>query len=163
MHREVVVSDHNTDWLLEIEQDERFEPLPKPPNAADNWIHAGGDRLRVDYFVDKQSRRLVGAARFGRRTQGHPKYAHGGAIAALADDVLGTTAWLSGRMISSLNISVDFRNYVPLGSLVRVDAEVTRVEGRKVWARCTIVSPPNTVHAEAEGLFLQVAETTGRE
>jgi transcription antitermination factor NusG len=38
---------------------------------------------------------------------------------------------------------------------VRVEASVVSVDGRKVTVTCGVLTPPETVHAEGAGLFLQ--------
>ena len=146
------------DWALALDDDPAFERLGKPPNLATNWVHANpnGRRLRADYFVDKVGRNLIGVAVFGDEAEGLPGLAHGGAITSLIDDALGTTAWLAGHYAMSLNLNVDFRRVIRLGVPVRLDASVSRVEGRKVYAACRIISPPDTLHSEGAGLFLQV-------
>lgn len=155
------MSDGRPRWATALEADPRLEPLPKPPNVPDHWVHAGAGSggLVADYFVDREARALVGIARFGSRTSGHPNVVHGGAIATLIDDALGTAAWLAGHFVVSLNVGVDFHRFVPVGAWVRIDARVTGVDGRKVRASCAVSSAPDTVHAEGSGLFLQVEPT----
>lgn len=157
--------DHRDDepsWATELRRLPGHEPLPKPPNRAEHWLHANRARggLAVDYFVDRQTRSLTGIARFGETTAGHTDTVHGGCIATLVDDALGTCAWLAGHYVVSLSLTTDFVRYVPVGAWVRVHASVVGVEGRKVIAECELASMGEgaeaTVHARGRGLFLQV-------
>jgi acyl-coenzyme A thioesterase PaaI-like protein len=140
------------DWLGEIEGDPAWQRLPGPPNRAHNWVHG---RLDVRYFVDTTGQRLVGVAWFGADAEGPPGFAHGGAIASLIDDAMGTTAWTAGHRVVTLNMSVNMRAFVPLLAPVRIECNVSGVDGRKVHVACRVLTPPETVHADATGLFLQ--------
>jgi acyl-coenzyme A thioesterase PaaI-like protein len=145
------------DWVRALESDPALSRLPKPPNQEHNWVHASADgrRLSVEYFADLASQRIVGVATFGADAEGPPGFAHGGAIASLIDDAMGTTAWTAGHRVFTLNVSVNFRSFVPLATPVRLEASVAGVEGRKVTVTCRVLTPPETVHAEGTGLFLQ--------
>lgn len=143
-------------WVNALEHHPSLRRLGKPSNLGMNWVHGAPEdrRLWIEYYADAHAKKMVGVAVFDDRAVGHPGYAHGGAIASVLDDILGTTAWLAGDKVFSANLSVDFRKHVPLRSFVRVDAQVNRVEGRKVYAGCRLTSSPDVLHAEAEGLFL---------
>ncbi len=146
-------------WISAIETDPTLQRLPAPPNRERNWVHANPDGRRLDirYFVDTSGQRLLGIASFGADAEGPPGFAHGGAIASLIDDAMGTTAWTAGHRVVTLNMSVNMRAFVPLHVPVRVECAVASVDGRKVHVTCRVLSPPDTVHADATGLFLQPA------
>jgi acyl-coenzyme A thioesterase PaaI-like protein len=143
------------DWIATLESDPALKRLPSPPNRERNWVHASADRLDVRYFVDLDGQRLHGIATFGSHAEGPPGHAHGGAIASLIDDAMGTTAWTAGHRVVTLSMTVNLRSFVPLHVPVRVECSVASVEGRKVHVACRIVTPPESVHADATGLFLQ--------
>jgi acyl-coenzyme A thioesterase PaaI-like protein len=145
------------DWIRAIEIDPTLTRLPTPPNRERNWVHGNpeGRRIDVRYYADTSGQRLFGIASFGADCEGPPGSAHGGAIASLIDDAMGTTAWTAGHRVFTLTVTVNMRAFVPLGVPVRVECAVERVDGRKVTVACRVVSPPETVHADATGLFLQ--------
>ncbi|HVK74579.1 MAG TPA: PaaI family thioesterase [Kofleriaceae bacterium] len=149
------------DWIRALETDPTFELLGKPPNRERNWVHADPDRrLDLRYYVDKAGQRLVGVVTFGSHTEGHPGHGHGGAIASVIDDAMGTTAWTAGLVVVTLSMTVNMRKVVPLNVALRLEGWVDRVDGRKVHVACRLVTPPDTVHADATGLFLQPAGGT---
>lgn len=147
------------DWIAVLEGDPTLTRLPQPPNRDHNWVHANPDgrRLAIRYYVDTTGQRLLGVVTFGADAEGPPGYAHGGAIASLIDDAMGTTAWTAGHRVVTLTMTVNMRAFVPLGVPVRVECHVASVDGRKVHVACRVVTPPGTVHADATGLFLQPA------
>jgi acyl-coenzyme A thioesterase PaaI-like protein len=150
-------------WARALTVDPRYELLGKPSNQQQNWLHANptGERVTTRYYVDRQRLTLSAITFFGREAEGRPGVAHGGAIATVLDDVSGTTGWLTGKPVVSLNLNIDFRAFVPTGAWLLVEGRVRDAQGRKVYVTCTITTPDvseagATLHAEAKGLFLHV-------
>jgi acyl-coenzyme A thioesterase PaaI-like protein len=115
-----------------------------------------GNRYRVRYYRDEKAR-LRARIWFGPETEGPPGHSHGGAMAAVLDEVLGLAAWAAGYSIVVGNLNVSFRNLLPLEQVVTVESEVVSVEGRKVMVHGRICSG-ETVFAEAECLCITIPE-----
>jgi acyl-coenzyme A thioesterase PaaI-like protein len=114
-----------------------------------------GERLRVRYFERIADGALVGKAWFGPKAEGPPGYAHGGALAALIDEITGGAAWLAGHPVVAARLVVNFRRRLPLGEVTRFSAWVSAVDGRKVTASAKVVSDEgDAVYAEGENLLV---------
>lgn len=87
--------------------------------------------------------------------QGAPTLAHGGAVAAVADDLLGHAVRLVGVPAVTRRLEVDYLAPVVLGHPHRARAWVERVEGRKIWTHFELDGPSGRC-ATAVGLFVQV-------
>ncbi|OQY20215.1 MAG: thioesterase [Desulfobacteraceae bacterium 4572_35.1] len=115
----------------------------------------GGDRYRVAYY-----RNGKGALRariwFGPATEGPPGHSHGGAMAAVLDEVLGLAAWTAGYSVVVGNLNISFRNMLSLGEVVTVETEVVSAQGRKVMVHGKICQG-DTVFASAECLCITIA------
>jgi hypothetical protein len=48
--------------------------------------------------------------------RGPPGHTHGGASAALLDEVMGAAVWRAGYQVAAGNLEVEYRRPVPLGS-----------------------------------------------
>lgn len=121
--------------------------------------HAGDDnRLRVRYYRPEGDSPLgvVGKAWFGAHAEGPPGHAHGGSMAALLDDLMGTCAWVAGHMVVAANIRIDFRRPLPLGSVVRLEARVEKADGKKIHTRGRILDPDGAPFSEGQGLFIAI-------
>jgi acyl-coenzyme A thioesterase PaaI-like protein len=90
-----------------------------------------GERFRIRYYRDSAGH-LKARVWFGPETEGPPGYAHGGAMAAVLDEVLGLAAWAAGYSIVVGNLNASFRNLLPLKKVVTVETKVVSVEGRKI-------------------------------
>jgi acyl-coenzyme A thioesterase PaaI-like protein len=88
--------------------------------------------------------------------QGAPGLAHGGVLAAAFDEMLGAANWLLGHPVVTGRLECDFKRPVPVGAILRIDAEIVGVAGRKVYARATGRLEDDAVAVNAFALFVQV-------
>ncbi|MCK4503600.1 MAG: PaaI family thioesterase [Desulfuromonadales bacterium] len=118
-----------------------------------------GDRYRVAYYRNTEEE-LRARIWFGPATEGPPGASHGGAVAAVLDEVLGLAAWAAGYPIVVGNLNISFRNMLPLGEVVTVETSVVSVEGRKVMVHGKICCG-DVVFATAECLCITIVKTVG--
>jgi acyl-coenzyme A thioesterase PaaI-like protein len=92
--------------------------------------------------------------------QGAVGLAHGGAIAAAFDEVLGAVQIHFGETAVTASLTTEFRLPVPVGSVVHLLARPEQREGRKmrVVGEARLGGPDGPVAARAEGLFVVVGE-----
>ncbi len=115
-----------------------------------------GNRYRVRYFKNEKQE-LRARVWFGPETQGPPEHVHGGAMAAVFDEVLGLAAWTAGYPIVVGNLNVSFRNLLPLEHVVTVESTVVSVDGRKVLVDGRLCSG-DTIYAEAQCLCITIPQ-----
>jgi len=96
-----------------------------------------------------------GEVRFGSAYEGPPGHVHGGFVAAAFDEVLGFAQSLTGNPGMTGTLTVRYRRPTPLHTDLRFEAEVDRVEGRKIFTHGRLFAG-DTLTAEAEGLFISV-------
>jgi acyl-coenzyme A thioesterase PaaI-like protein len=131
---------------------------------------AANKEFTVKMFHKKEENKVTYVVRAGERVQGPPGYVHGGAIATLLDDCLGSAVFLSGsfamtgKVVSNIillsflqfaaNLNINYRKPIPLNSVRTVEAFLEKQEGRKLYAKGCIYDKDGSVHAEASGLFV---------
>lgn len=113
------------------------------------------NRFSIKYFVRESDKRFFGKVYFGKETQGPPGNAHGGSIAAVLDEAMGFSAWLTGQTVVAAKIEIEFFQMLPVNSVVTVEAWVESVEGRKVRTKGKIYDG-NKVFSSSEGLFINI-------
>ena len=118
-----------------------------------------GDRLRAHYYRRNQDNAWVGRVWFGPGAEGPPEHAHGGSIAAVLDEAMGGAVWMSGHLALAAQLTLHYRNMLPLGTVTMVEASVSSVEGRKVHALGKINGPDGQLFCEAEGIFIKLDES----
>ncbi|WP_405722153.1 PaaI family thioesterase [Streptomyces sp. NBC_01537] len=90
--------------------------------------------------------------------QGAPGLAHGGVLATALDETLGSLTWLLHTIAVTGRLETDYVRPVPVGSTLFLDARVTAVAGRKIYATATgrIGAPDGPVAVRADALFIEV-------
>ena len=115
-----------------------------------------GDRLRLRYYRRDADGAMVGKVWFGPGSEGPPGHAHGGSMAAVLDEAMGGSAWMAGHAVVAAEIRIRYLNMLPLGTVTRLEAWVSEVEGRKVSTRSHLVGGDRKVYAAGDGLFMVI-------
>lgn len=113
-----------------------------------------GDRIRVRYFKREQDGALVARVWFGPGAEGPPGHAHGGSIAAVLDEAMGASAWMTGHSVVIVRLAVVFRRALPLCTDATVEVRITRKKGKRIWICGLLMASDGTTFAEARGLFI---------
>jgi len=97
---------------------------------------APGGLERYELSLRADGLALAARARLGRASCGHPAFVHGGALAALLDDAMGTLVAASphGAGVTA-SLTVDYRAPTPAGAELRVLVGVDAVETGKSGAK----------------------------
>ncbi len=136
-------------WI-EVEPFPKTRPIPSYVSA-----NSSDEQLQVRFYLMGES--MVGRAHFGASTQGPPGHAHGGSMAALLDEVMGGTCWALGKPVLAAQITIQFRNKLPLGTVVQFEGRIERSERKKMYTAGVLKSiDGSVVYAEGTGLFIQV-------
>jgi acyl-coenzyme A thioesterase PaaI-like protein len=101
-------------------------------------------------------RTALGLVTFGSAYEGPPGSVHGGFVAAAFDEVLGYVQSLGERPGMTGTLTVRYRSPTPLHTELRFEAELVRMEGRKIFTRAQVLGG-GRLCAEAEGIFISVA------
>lgn len=119
-----------------------------------------GPRAPASYglVAHRQGNEVVASFTFGPAHEGGPYLAHGGAVAAVCDDLLGHVLRLVGTPAVTGRLEVDYIRPVALGERLRLVARLDRREGRKLWIVCEgRDEKKGDARFAARGLFVQVA------
>ena len=97
----------------------------------------------------------------GPEVAGFPGVVHGGILATLLDEVLNRTAVREQRWLMTGRLDIRYRQAAPVGKKLRVTARTLSSRKRMVQAagEIRLADEPETVIAEAEGVFLPIPES----
>ena len=87
--------------------------------------------------------------------QGPPGFAHGGIIAAALDEAMSLLLHGQHTFAVTGRLEVDLRAPAPIGSFVRIEADVERVEGRRVHVAARALGEDGSELAGARGVFVE--------
>lgn len=125
---------------------------PHQPNClgcGDENPAAMGLRLRIE------GDRVKGDVTLDRRQEGAPGFAHGGAVATILDDTLGTLLLVVRRPAVTAKLEVNYRRPAFIDRRFEVEAWLERAEGRKLHLAGELRDRGELI-ADARGLFLEV-------
>jgi acyl-coenzyme A thioesterase PaaI-like protein len=137
------------------------------PFDADEWQSPSGRRmdlpvrgniLTVPMSARKtEDGRIRGWARFARFHLGRNGAVHGGSLGMLFDTVLGMTSSVltGGPYQRTAYLKINYRHIVPIEKELQIEAEIDRVEGRKIFVSGRL-SDGDTLLTEADALFVRL-------
>ncbi|XP_006168458.1 acyl-coenzyme A thioesterase THEM4 [Tupaia chinensis] len=117
------------------------------------------DGLGFEYvmFYNNAEERVVCLFQGGPYLQGAPGFIHGGAIATMIDATVGMTALIAGGIVMTANLNINYKRPIPLCSVVVINSQLDKVEGRKYFVSCKVQSvDEKTLHSEATSLFIKL-------
>ncbi len=95
---------------------------------------------------------------FSQAEQGPPGYAHGGATAAVIDEVMGAVVWRSGLKVVLGNLNVNYYKPVPLNVLLRAEGWVEKTSGKLAHAFGQILLNDGTKLAAGIGMYVHAPQ-----
>lgn len=135
------------------------------------WKEGVLEQYKLSLAPDRQT--LHASIRLGDEACGHPKFVHGGAIATVFDDCMGSLFFAAryecvyffrfkvhavyrvGNGFTA-KLETNYRHPIPAGTNVKLIASVQKVDGRKVWLQSKMVdeADESILYAEATALFV---------
>lgn len=116
-----------------------------------------GDRIRVRYFKTEELDQIWGRVWFGPGAEGPPGCVHGGAQAAVLDEVCGGCVWIFGHQVVALKLETDFLSFVPLQTELTLKAWIVQRDKRKIFTEGTLSDQDGQILARARVLFIQLS------
>jgi acyl-coenzyme A thioesterase PaaI-like protein len=105
--------------------------------------------------------KAVAKVNFGSAYEGAPGCVHGGFVAGAFDEVLGYVQSMSSNAGMTGTLTIIFRNPTPLHTELFFEAEIVKIEGRKIFTEGRLYAG-DLMTAEAKGIFISVNEAKFR-
>lgn len=154
---------------------ESINGVPPEPTAPSDWIlleepkvwprgdflspNSKGERTRITYYQREEDDHLYAEAWFGAGTEGGPGNVHGGALAAVLDELMGFTCWYRSHPVMTGQLTVTYRSPVPINTEARCEAWIDRIENRKVFLKATLRdTETNNLFTEGEAIFIKLKD-----
>lgn len=136
------VTDHLAAACDALERDNRFIPFDGQRVPMPEWT----------FEVDDGA--FTARGMFTNGHTGPPGTVHGGWVAFAFDEVLGWANVQAGYPSMTGKLTIRYRKPTPIGVPVEFRVPTPRVEGKRVLVRATLTALPDSLTAEAEGLFV---------
>ncbi len=99
---------------------------------------------------------LCAELRFDLQHEGPPGHAHGGSIATVLDETMGTLAFALGHQVLAGKLQVKYRKPTPLHEPLQIHCTLTERRKRQIKVIGKLMHPRGTVFAEGEGLYVDI-------
>ncbi|MBK6791238.1 MAG: PaaI family thioesterase [Anaerolineales bacterium] len=109
--------------------------------------------IGITMFVDDDGV-LTSEFMLNKSHQGPPGHAHGGASAAVLDEVMGLVVWAAGYKVVAANININYRKLLPLEQPLLAVARITQKSTRKIVSVGEIRLADATVAVEGSGVYV---------
>ncbi|HVK61145.1 MAG TPA: PaaI family thioesterase [Bdellovibrionales bacterium] len=109
------------------------------------------DRLRLRLF--KKGDQVVGRAWFGQGADGPPGHVHGGAIAYVLDEVMGSVCWANNYPTVAANLQFQYIRMTPLLADLVVEAKIVSVNSKRLKLEAELKLPTGETCVRSQGEF----------
>ena len=109
-------------------------------------------------FSVNEDKSVFANVSFDDSKEGGKDILHGGAIAAVLDEAMGTAAYEAESAGYTATMSYSYHSHIPLYHEIAIKAWVERVEGRKIFTVCEAKLSDNTIAVTGTGLFIASPE-----
>jgi acyl-coenzyme A thioesterase PaaI-like protein len=116
-----------------------------------------GDRIQIRYFKTDEADVLFGKIIFGPGAEGPPGHAHGGAQAAVLDEICGGALWVWGYKVVAAKLETEFSQMVPLNEELILEGRLSQRNGRKLFTDGSLKNLAGDVLARAKVLFIELS------
>ncbi len=89
------------------------------------------------------------------KQQGPLGHIHGGASAAILDEIIGVAIWRAGYNVAVVNLDIRFRKAIPVDSTITAQARLERKDGRKFFGTGEIYLPDGSIAVQAKGVYVE--------
>ncbi len=112
------------------------------------------DRISLKYYHDQSLGTLYAQVMFGHQAQGPPGHAHGGAISAVFDELMGACCWVNGYPAMTAQYTTRFFKPLPLEREILYCAKIKTIDGSKINLKAKLIDESGKKYASARGLFI---------
>ena len=142
---------------------QRFEQatpiLPSFPNWNKSFVSGHNSPLfEVDHRVALEPLELISKVRFKNTAEGPPGHIHGGASAALIDEVMGILVWNQNFPCLTKQLELKFLRPLPLNSEAMILTVITAVHEKTISVKTTIFGNKKTPCVEGTGVFHRMSK-----
>ncbi len=114
--------------------------------------------LKLEFQFDPRKKRLSTQFKVAEWQQGFARIMHGGFLALLLDEVMVKLGEELGETTVTAEMTVRLRKAVPVGTILRISAEIERETKRLLYARADAQTLTGEEVASARGKLVRTKE-----
>jgi acyl-coenzyme A thioesterase PaaI-like protein len=141
----------------EVRRESGWQEIALPYHIGSGRTMFTAEGLRLKVFFRPADQHLIGRVWFGEVSHGPPGHAHGGAIAYVLDEAMGSVAWMNAYPVVAARLEFEYFHMTPLQEDLEVEAWIAKVTGRRLDVEATIKVIDDGVTVTARGQFARLS------
>ncbi len=132
---------------------------PSFPNWNKSFVSGHESPLfQVDHRIALNPTELLSVVRFKASAEGPPAHVHGGATAALIDEVMGILVWNQNMPVVTKKLEVEYRLPLPLNEEAQLITVIEGISEKTVQVKTSLYCNKKTPCVLAQGVFHRLTE-----
>ena len=141
-------------------QDENIESILKTslhlPFRVSNWLLSDKERVRIEQYYSEKQKSIIWEFIPGSGVMGPPGFCHGGFLASIMDESMGSCAFWNGHIVMAIHLQIKYRSSSPLNRVYFALSRLTRIETKRIYTESKIVDIDNNIFASSSGVYIKV-------
>jgi acyl-coenzyme A thioesterase PaaI-like protein len=121
--------------------------------SLSSGLLGGEDRMRIRLYKRIADGHTLGKVWFGDGAEGPPENVHGGAVAYVLDEAMGSVGWMNDYPIVAKKIDFEFLRMSPLKVDFTIEAKIVRTTEKRVYVESELRLPTGEVCVKGQGEF----------
>jgi len=126
------------------------------PFHVSNWISGGKEKVSIEQYYSEEQKSVIWKFIPGSGVMGPPGFCHGGFLASVMDESMGSCAFWNGHIVMAIHLQIKYRASSPLNKVYFVISRLTRLETRRIYTGSTIIDMNNKIFASSTGVYVKV-------
>ena len=127
------------------------------PFHVSKWLMGDKEKLNITQYYSEKQHSMIWEFIPGPDTMGPPGLCHGGLLASIMDEGMGSFVFLNGHIVLTVNLQVNYRAPAPLNRIYFAISKLVRIESKRIYAECRITDIDNYLFASSSGLYIETS------
>ena len=125
------------------------------PSYVSKWMI--GNKESITQYYSEKEHSMIWEFVPGPESMGPPGLCHGGMLASIMDEGMGSFVFLNGHIVFTVNLQINYRSPAPLNRTYFAISKLVRLESKRIYAECRITDIDNYLFASSSGLYIKTS------
>jgi len=127
------------------------------PDFVSQWLSGtGSSPFKPEQYYLENKKKLIWKYTPAISNMGPPRYCHGGFLATVLDECMGSCAIWQGYYLMAASLQVRYKQSAPVNGSYYCISRTEKKEGRRFSMAGKIIDRDNKVYSTATGIYLSV-------
>ena len=127
------------------------------PFYGSKWLMGDEKRVNITQYYSEKQHSMIWEFIPGSDVMGPPGLCHGGLLASIMDECMGSFVFLNGHIVFTVNLQIKYRSPAPLNQIYFAISQIVRTGSKRIYAECRITDINNYLFASSSGFFIKTS------